>query len=61
MDYLINNLGTIAALLVVVAVVIIAVAVMRRDKKKGVSMCGGSCQNCSMGCCNARKEKKSEQ
>ena len=42
------NLGTILISLVLLAVVITVIAVMRKDKKKGKSTCGGNCGYCPM-------------
>ncbi len=50
MAWLMANIGTLTVLLVLAALIAAAVAVMRRDKKKGRSSCGGSCASCSMNC-----------
>lgn len=49
-DWVISNIGTLAVLAVVVAVLVVAFIVLRRDKKKGISSCGGVCANCAMNC-----------
>jgi len=43
------NLGTIAVCLALAAAVAAVIAVLRRDRKKGVSPCGGKCGSCPMG------------
>ena len=56
--FLAANIGTIlitAALAAVVAGIIIG---MRKNKKKGVSPCGGSCAHCAM-CSSCREAQKS--
>ena len=45
-----NNLGTIAVLLVLIIAIVAVIFVMRRDKKRGISSCGGSCEGCAMNC-----------
>ncbi|MDD4076136.1 MAG: FeoB-associated Cys-rich membrane protein [Eubacteriales bacterium] len=48
------NIGTILISLFLLAVVITVIAVMRKDKKKGVSACGGNCGHCPMrGSCHS--------
>ena len=42
------NIGTILISLALLAVVITVIAVMRKDKKKGKSTCGGNCGHCPM-------------
>lgn len=47
--WIVENLGTILISLVLLAVVITVIAVIRKDKKKGKSACGGNCGHCPMG------------
>ena len=42
------NVGTILIVLVLLVVVIGIIAKLRKDKKKGVSSCGGNCAHCAM-------------
>jgi len=49
MNWLAENAGTIIVSLMLIAVVCSIIAVMRRDKKKGKSSCGGNCGCCPMG------------
>ena len=44
------NIGTIVVALILMAVVAVVIFVMIRDRKKGVSNCGGNCANCKVGC-----------
>ncbi len=49
------NVGTILIVLVLLAVVIGIIAKLRKDKKKGVSSCGGNCAHCAMhGTCHPK-------
>ena len=50
LDWLAENAGTIAVLLVLIAVVAAAVFSMIRDKKKGKSCCGSNCAHCACSC-----------
>ena len=43
-----ENWSTILVGLIVLAAVVFAVYILRRDKKRGVSSCGGSCGACPM-------------
>ena len=43
------NIGTILIVLVLLAVVVGIIIKLRKDKKKGVSSCGGNCAHCAMG------------
>ena len=47
------NLGTVLITLLLIAVVAVILVKLRKDKKKGVSSCGGNCAHCAMGgaCC----------
>lgn len=49
LTWLSSNLATILISLVLIAVVAFIIVVMRRDKKKGKSACGGNCGHCPMG------------
>lgn len=50
------NIGTILIVLVLLAVVIGIIVKLRKDKKKGVSPCGGNCAHCAMhGACHQQK------
>ena len=42
------NIGTILIVLVLLAVVVGIIVKLRKDKKKGVSPCGGNCAHCAM-------------
>ncbi|MBO5036902.1 MAG: FeoB-associated Cys-rich membrane protein [Clostridia bacterium] len=48
LDWLINNLGTIAVLVILAIIVTLIVIKLIKDKKQGRSSCGCGCQNCSM-------------
>lgn len=48
LTWLIQNGATILISLALVAMVIGIVFVLRRDKKKGKSSCGGCCAHCAM-------------
>ena len=54
--WLTANTGTILITLLLIAVVVIIVVKLRKDKKKGVSSCGGNCAHCAMGgtCCQKK-------
>lgn len=43
------NIGTILISLALLAIVAAIIMVMRKDKKKGKSSCGGNCGHCPMG------------
>ena len=42
------NIGSIIICLVLIAIVVGIVFVLKRDKKKGKSTCGGNCGHCPM-------------
>lgn len=42
------NIATILITLLLIAMVVGIIAVMRNDKKKGKSSCGGACGHCPM-------------
>ena len=49
------NIGTILIVLVLLAIVTLIIVKLRKDKKKGVSSCGGNCAHCAMsGSCHSR-------
>ena len=48
LSWLYANLATILITLVLGGIVAGIIAVMRRDKKKGKSACGGNCGHCPM-------------
>lgn len=48
LSWIIANLATIIITLILVAVVVGIIIVMRKDKKKGKSPCGGNCGHCPM-------------
>ena len=50
LQWICENIGTIAVGLVLLAVVILIVRIMMRDKKQGKSSCGGNCASCGGGC-----------
>ena len=53
LQWICENIGTIAVGLVLLAVVILVVRIMVRDKKQGKSSCGGNCAGCAgCGCCH---------
>ncbi len=49
LSWIVANFGTILVALVLLAAVIGIILVMRRDKKRGKSTCGGNCGHCPMG------------
>ena len=49
LNWLAANIGTIIITLVLIGIVTAVILVMRRDKKKGKSTCGGNCGHCPMG------------
>ena len=55
LQWISENIGTIAVGLVLLAVVILIVHIMMRDKKQGKSSCGGNCASCG-GCCACHKD-----
>ncbi|MBR3438936.1 MAG: FeoB-associated Cys-rich membrane protein [Clostridia bacterium] len=48
------NIGTVLIALALAAVVAGIIFKLRKDKKKGVSSCGGNCAHCAMGCACCR-------
>lgn len=49
LSWLAANIGTILISLVLIGIVTAVIIIMRRDKKKGKSTCGGNCAHCPMG------------
>lgn len=49
LSWLFANIGTILISLVLISIVAAVIIIMRRDKKKGKSTCGGNCGHCPMG------------
>ncbi len=50
------NIGTVLITLLLIAIVVLIVVKLRKDKKKGVSSCGGNCAHCAMGgTCHQKK------
>ena len=55
-SWLTANLGTILIVLVLTLIVVGIIVKLRKDKKKGVSSCGGNCAHCAMhGTCHPKK------
>lgn len=54
MDFLAQNWGTLAIGLLIAAIVVLIIIKFIRDRKKGVSSCGCSCENCP-GACHSHK------
>ena len=56
LSWLTANIGTVLITLLLIAVVVLIVVKLRRDKKRGVSSCGGNCAHCAMrGNCHQKK------
>ena len=49
LSWLSENLATILISVVLIAIVLGIIMIMRKDKKKGKSTCGGNCGHCPMG------------
>ena len=58
LQWICENIGTIAVGLVLLAVVVLIVRIMMRDKKQGKSSCGGNCAGCHNKCAESEKKKK---
>ena len=58
MDFITQNMGTIAVLLVLAVIVGLIINKMRNDKKQGKSSCGCGCSGCAMkdSCPSQRKK-----
>ena len=50
LEWISDNIVTIAAIAAVALMVFFAARQMIRDNKKGCSSCGGSCSSCPYGC-----------
>ncbi len=57
-DWIVLNFSSIVVLLAVLAAVVLVIRVMVRDKKAGVSSCGGNCSEC--GCCSSCRKPGAE-
>jgi hypothetical protein len=54
-SWLTANLGTILIVLVLTLIVVGIIVKLRKDKKKGVSSCGGNCAHCALhGTCHPK-------
>jgi len=58
MDWIISNTSTILVTLVLLGLVSLVIRKMVRDKKKGVTSCGTSCNGCAMAGSCCRKPSK---
>ncbi len=53
--WLTANIGTILIVLALMLIVIGIIVKLRKDKKEGVSSCGGNCAHCAMhGTCHQK-------
>lgn len=58
MNYIIDNYSTILVSLVLLSVVTLVIRKMLKDKKRGVTSCGTSCNGCAMaGSCKDFQKK----
>ncbi len=48
LSWLAANIGTVLITVCLIAVVAVIIVKLRKDKKKGVSSCGGNCAHCAM-------------
>ncbi len=56
LSWLWANIGTVLITLLLIAIVAGIAVKLRKDKKKGVSACGGNCAHCAMhGACCGKK------
>ena len=56
LTWLSANIGTVLITLLLIALVAAIIVKLRKDKKKGVSSCGGNCAHCAMsGTCHQKK------
>ena len=51
------NLGTIVVSLILIVIVAAVISKMIKDKRNGISSCGGNCAHCSMCASCGKKEK----
>jgi hypothetical protein len=57
LTWLTANLGTVLIALLLLLIVAGVIIKLRKDKKKGVSSCGGNCAHCAM--CGACRQNQS--
>ncbi len=58
MDFITQNIGTIAVLIVLSLIIAMIVRKMRKDKKEGKTACGCGCEGCAMkGSCHPTNSK----
>ena len=58
LSWLSANIGTVLITLLLIAVIVIIIVKLRKDKKKGVSSCGGNCAHCAMsGTCHQQFQR----
>ncbi|MBQ6067170.1 MAG: FeoB-associated Cys-rich membrane protein [Clostridia bacterium] len=56
LSWLAANIGTVLITILLIAIVVVIVVKLWKDKKKGVSSCGGNCAHCAMsGTCHQKK------
>ena len=56
LSWLSANIGTVLITLLLIAVIVVIIVKLRKDKKKGVSSCGGNCAHCAMsGTCHQKQ------
>ena len=55
LTWFLANWGTILVSMILVVVVALIIVKMRKDKKRGKSICGGNCSHCSM-CSSCHKK-----
>lgn len=56
LNWMEQNLGTIAICVLLVAMVAAILLSMRREKRQGKSPCGGSCAHCTLhGACQEKR------
>ena len=53
--WIIENLGNIIVSLILIVIVAAVIFKMIKDKKNGISSCGGNCAHCSM-CASCQKK-----
>lgn len=53
------NLGTIVVSLILIVIVAAVISKMIKDKRNGISSCGGNCAHCSM-CASCGKKEKTD-
>ena len=56
LSWLTANIGTVLITILLVAVAVIIIVKLKKDRKKGVSCCGGNCAHCAM--CGACRQKQ---